>query len=383
MMRPQVTHDYHPSAQVEICSATLSYFGPNVARRLRMKPEELRAKLGDRPLMSSLMETPLGNVAVVTVPMTFVDMIRDRRLAVDYGQAALDMVRAMGARHVSQSGLLASALDYGALLDAPEGMLTTGHATTAASILLTVEAVLTRCGRTWRSEAVGVLGVGSIGQTTIAAAIEAFGLPHQIVLSDLVSKRAEITGFAGNLRAMYPGLDVSFVDAGRHGPGPLYESSLIVGSTSTPGVLRIELIPPGSIVVDDSVPHCFNVNRAFARAAATKDVIVANGGAVRFPEPFPSTSYLPTLLRDALNWPTGIYRSPDITSCILSPLLMARHSDLPATLGKSAPVAAVQAFATAMDAHAITAPPIRCGGRTLSSDYLDQFAERFGDTGAS
>jgi len=383
MRRPQVTHDRHASAEVEICAATLSYFGPNVARQLGMKPKALRAKLGNEPLMSSLMETPLGNVAVVMVPMTFVDMIRDRQLAADYSQAALDMVRTMGARHVSQSGLLASALDYGALLDAPEGMLTTGHATTAASILLTVEAVLKRCGRAWRSETVGVIGVGSIGQTTIAAAIDALGLPRRLVLSDLAAKRAEITDFADDLRASYPGLDVSFADAGRHGPGPLCESSLIMGSTSTPGVLQVELIPPGGIVVDDSVPHCFNVDQAFARAAVAKDVIIANGGAVRFPEPFPSTSYLPTWLRDSLDWPAGVHRSPDITSCILCPLLMARHSDLPATLGKSAPVAAVQAFTAAMDAHGITAPPIRCDGRTPSDDYLDQFAGRFGDTGAS
>lgn len=372
------------SAEAEICAATLSYFGVNVARRLGMRPEALRAELGDKPLLYSLMETPLGNLAVVTVPLTFLDMIRDRQLTVDYGQAALDMARAMGARHVSPGGLLATALDYGVLLDAPAGMLTTGHATTAASILLTVEAVLKRCGRAWTSENVGVMGVGSIGQTTIAAAVETLGLPRRLVLCDLPAKRTEITGFADGVRAAHPDLDVCFADAadaadaGGQGPGPLYESSLIIGSTSTPGVLRVDLIAPGGIVVDDSVPHCFSTDQAFARAAAAGDVIFANGGIVRFPEPFPSSVYLPAVLRDGLGWPTGVHRTADITSCTLSPLLMAHDGDLPATLGKSAPVAAVRAFTAAMAAHAITAPPIRCAGRTPSQDYLDRFAQRFG-----
>lgn len=378
-----MTHDHPAWREMEVSAATLSYFGLNVARKLGMEPKALRAKLGNKPLMYSLLETPLGNIAVVTVPLTFVDMIRDRQLVVGYGQAALDMVRAMGARHVSLSGLLASVLEYGALLDAPEGVLTTGHATTAAAILLTVEAVLTQCRRMWRSETVSVLGVGSIGQTTIAAAIEAFGLPRRLILSDLAAKRAEITGFADDLRAAHPGLSVSFADAASRGPDSVYESSLIVGSSSTPGALQVELIPPGGIVVDDSVPHCFNVGRAFARAGAAKDIIMANGGAVRFPEPFPSTVYLPALLRDGLGWPTGVSQGLDITSCTLSPLLMARHSDLPATLGKSAPVAAVQAFTAAMEAHAIAAPPIRCSGHTPSDNYQQQFAERFGGSGAS
>ena len=257
-------------------------------------------------------------------------------------------------------------------------MLTTGHATTAASILLTIEAVLKRCGRVWRSETVGVIGVGSIGQSTISAAIEGFGLPRRLVLSDLTAKRAEIADFADHLCATHPGLDVSFVGAGPHGHGSLHESSLIIGSTSAPGALRVEQIPPGGIVVDDSVPHCFNVDRAFARAAVAKDVVIANGGVVRFPALFRSTSYLPALLLDNTTGSARVQRHANITSCILSPLLMACHSDLPATLGKSAPVTAVQAFTAAMDSHKITAPPIHCRGRTPSKEYLDQFAERFG-----
>ena len=95
--------DRHPLAETEICAATLWYFGRDVAPRLKIDPGSLRARLGDRPVMSSLIETPLGNAAVVMVPMSMVEIIRDRRLAVDYCQAALDMVRSMGVRYVSQA----------------------------------------------------------------------------------------------------------------------------------------------------------------------------------------------------------------------------------------------------------------------------------------
>jgi hypothetical protein len=363
-------------------TVTLSYFATNVARQLGLTPPELRRHLGDGPFLASLSTTPLGVSAGITLPLTYAELVRDRRSARSYAQAALDMAFAMNASYVSLAGLLASALDYGSRLDAPPGRITTGHATTAAAILKTVQAVLGVANRRWAVESVGVLGVGSVGRAVIAAALAKLGRPRRIVLADLAVKEAEVTALGDFLAQDYPGLDVSFADATRLERNALYEASLIIGCTSTPNVLRVEKLAPGCIVVDDSVPHCFDVARARARVAEAGDILLANGGGLAFAESYPTTSYPPELLRRQLGWRAGTHRGSYITSCVLSPLLMAADPNLPATVGQGAAVPAVLANWDALDQHAISAPPIHCAGTSPSSEDIARFAERFGNATA-
>ncbi|MFK3978774.1 hypothetical protein ACI2K4_00195 [Micromonospora sp. NPDC050397] len=372
------TSEVVAAEQLTARSSTLSYFAHSVAKQLGTTSSELQQHLADGPYLSSLMETPLGNAAVVVLPMTFVEMIQDPDLTVRYGQAALELSLGMGARHVSLAGLLASALRYGELLKTQDGVLTTGHATTAASILKTVEAVLLTCGRNWRAESVAVLGAGSIGKASTSALLALLGLPGSLVLADLVAKQNETMRFAEELRARHPGLEVSFADATRRPDSPLYRATFIIGCTSTPYVLQVEDLRPGAIVVDDSVPHCFNVERAFSRVAESADLVLANGGTLRFASEFDSHAFAPRLLHSRLGWDAGTRQVSDITSCTLSPLLMTHEPDLPATIGQGASAADVLANYRGLDRFSITAPPIRCAGRSPSPAYLTRFAERFG-----
>ncbi|MGW3950437.1 hypothetical protein ACWEKM_05635 [Streptomyces sp. NPDC004752] len=348
-----------------------------------MKSEALHQRLGNSPFLHALRATPLGTAAVIIIPFSYRDMVRQAQRGASYARTAVDMAFAMGAECVSLAGLLASALDYGENLGLPQDRLTTGHATTAASILKTVEAVLASVGRAWRTESVAVLGVGSIGHATIAAALAQFGTPRRLILSDLVSKEAEVRELSLRLQTDHPGLEASFVDAAGEENELLYRSSLVIGCTSTPNVLRADRLRPGCIVVDDSVPHCFDVERALVRAAEKRDVVLANGGIVRFREPFRTTQYAPPLFHDELGWAAGVSHESDLTSCALSPLLMSHDPALPATLGKGASISAVSANSRAFDRFSLTAPPVRCAGRSPSAAYLAQFAERFGEPGTS
>ncbi|MEV0461138.1 hypothetical protein [Catellatospora methionotrophica] len=365
----------------QVSAATLSYFGTNVARRLGLTPAALRARLGDAPFVTALMDTPLGRTAIFTLPLTYRDMVRDDATTVHYAQAAIAQARAMGAGHVSLAGLLASATGYGRLLDAPDGTLTTGHATTVAAIVRTVEHVLDVSARHWAHEAVTVLGLGSIGQATVTATLATLGAPRRLVLSDLPGKRAAVEQFADRLRQELPGLEVAVADAtapGDHG----HRAGLVIGCTSTPNALDVDRLAPGCIIVDDSVPHCFDVGRAYARVDAAADLLLANGGLLALAEPFPVRSYAPPLLHE-LGWNAGVHHDRTITSCILSPLLMAAEPELPATLGMGVPVPTVVANLAVLDRLAVTAPPIRCAGRAPDAAYLARFAERFGTAPAA
>ncbi|WP_329213993.1 hypothetical protein OG257_34695 [Streptomyces sp. NBC_00683] len=324
------------------------------------------------------MATSLGNATVITLPLTYLDMVRDKKEAVRYAQMGLELARTMGVEHVSLAGLLASALDYGHLLDAPPGFLTTGHATTASSVLKTIEAVLTSTRREWGSETVAVLGLGSIGRTTVTTALATFGNPGRLILADLASKEPEVRTLGEQLESEHPGLEWSFVNPAQPDQNPLYDSTVVVGCTSTPNVLQVDRLRPGCIVVDDSVPHCFDVGRAIARADETMDLILANGGLLQLPERFPVLSFAPRLLHDSLGWPAGLDDGDTMTSCFLSPLLMKVDPSLPPTLGQGVPTPAVLANLDALERLGITAPPIRCSGKSPSDAYLAQFADRFG-----
>ncbi|GAA2909474.1 hypothetical protein Acy02nite_89040 [Actinoplanes cyaneus] len=362
---------------LEATSATLTYFGVNVARRVGLTPADVRSRFDDSPFVNAFMSTPFGGAAIITLPLTYIEMVRDPAGAVRYAQAGLDLAQQLGARHVSLAGLLASAMDYGNRLDAPPGVLTTGHATTVASVLKTTAAVLATAGRSWADETVTVLGMGSIGQATAEAALAVLGKPGRLLLGDLAAKEPSVRELGARLEALHPGLDWSFVNP-TGAEGELYESTLVIGCTSTPNVLQVDRLRPGCVVVDDSVPHCFDVDRAYARSAEAGDLILANGGLLHLPQRFPVRSYAPPLLHEGLGWPAGLDQGETLTSCFLSPLLMALEPALPATVGLGVPTSAVLANIEVLDRLGITAPPIRCGGRSPSAGYLAAFADRFG-----
>lgn len=359
-------------------SVTLAYFGHNLARQLGKTPAELRRDLQDLPYLSFLKETPLGNAAVVTLPMTLTEMIRDPELARRYGRAALELAAGMGAGHVSLGAFLPSALRDGQLLGAQDGVLTAHHATTAAAILKTVEAVLLACDRTWRSERVALLGAaGLLGKATLSASLARLGRPRNLVLADLRAKQDETLRFAAEIRVDHPDLDVSCIHLTHRQDGPLYGATLVISFINTPNALRVEDLQPGTMVVDDSVPHCFDVERAFTRIGSSGDLVLARGGTLRFASEYASHAFAPPLFHTRLGWEVGVQWIKDITSCTLSPLLVAQEPSLSATAGQDATAPTVLAHYRVLDRHSITAPLI-CSRRSPSPAYLAEFARRFG-----
>src|SRR5262249_671062 len=117
-----------------------------------------------------------------------------------------------------------------------------------------------------------------------------------------------------------------------------YGASLIVGATNVPEVLDIARVRPGTLIVDDSGPHCFAVSQAISRLETQQDVLFTEGGALRSPTPVDELVYaprewaaeLPGDAEDQLRtgWPAG-----HLMGCVFSGLLSARYPDLPPTIG--------------------------------------------------
>jgi hypothetical protein len=107
-----------------------------------------------------------------------------------------------------------------------------------------------------------------------------------------------------------------------------------------PYVLDAARLKPGTIVVDDSHPYCFNPEMATRRFLEQGDILFTEGGVAKSPRPISELRYVPrsapgidlSELGTALS--RGFKHHPfNITGCVLSGLLSACFEHLKPTLG--------------------------------------------------
>jgi amino acid adenylation domain-containing protein len=297
----------------------------------------------NRPLCAAVRETPLGRVGLVFIPRFEDQLYQDRGDLVGVLEGALRLARESGAANVSLTGLLPSATDYGrALEDAVGGRelprITTGHATTTAAVVMAIHRALDEAGRPLAGEHVGFVGLGSVGIATLRLLLAC--LPHPAVLSlcDVYSKQADLEALGREVAGPLGfGGEVRLLASGREVPAELYEASLIVGATNVAGILEVDRLAPGTIVVDDSAPHLLDPDRALERFHERRDILVAEGGVLAAPEVLPLAVNAPEglepWLQAALVSLVARSAAREITGCVLSGLLSARFAHLAPTVG--------------------------------------------------
>src|SRR5215813_6203424 len=97
-----------------------------------------------------------------------------------------------------------------------------------------------------------------------------------------------------------------------------------------PGVLDVKQLAAGTIVVDDSFPHCFDFELAIHRMTSQKDVLLVDGGLVLPHDPIEWIEAVPENLPSRFDALFGLNLlslndTTAITGCILSSLLSKRH----------------------------------------------------------
>ena len=162
---------------------------------------------------------------------------------------------------------------------------------------------------------------------------------------------------------------------------------MIVGATNVPDVLDVARLASGTILVDDSAPHCFPLAAAARRLEQHGDILFTEGGTLHLPQPFASTYYYPAAAERALGVSRAQVRHSldvqEITGCVLSSLLSVRHRHLPPVLGVP-DVAACEEHLDVLAELGCSASPIRGRGNALGEAYVPSdeaialFRERFG-----
>ncbi|MCB2198617.1 amino acid adenylation domain-containing protein [bacterium] len=364
-------------------AAAVGYFTQEMLTATGYSHEEFLARAGDKPVLSNIISSPHGRIAFFTLPLFTADLFRAPAHVLDLLSQTLTMAGEMGARMVSLTGLIPSATGYGRDLlerakNHPEWPdVTTGHATTAATVLLSIERILHETGRSLEDEKLGLLGLGSVGTSMMRLILASMPHPKELLLCDLESKSdhlnkleqeaKETYQYSGKIEKVISQLEVS--DA-------FYSSSLIVGATSIPDILSVSKLSPGTLVVDDSGPHCFSADDAADRISRTGDVLFTEAGGLRTSTPFGVQAWLPDFLLDWMSQhdirPYEGFDTHEITGCVLSSLLTEREQKLTRTVGQPS-VEECLDHLHALRAWEMTAAPLKFGDIKIGSDEIRRF----------
>ncbi len=340
------------------------------------------------PVCDELLVTHLGRIALVTLPHFDDQLYQNQTGLIASIIDGLEMARWLGARVVSLAGLIPSATDYGrAITNALAGrtdlpLISTGHATTTAAVVLALEQIMAASGRHIDRERVAFLGLGSVGLTALRLMLRCQPHPPVLLLCDIYQKQAELEqleqelvtelGFRGRVQIIASPGEV---------PSELYSATTIIGATNVPNILDITQIHPGTLIVDDSAPHCFDPEAARQRFTAEQDILFTEGGVVQAPQPITAIRYLPRLAQQALPADAKMlfaHHNPvEITGCILSSLLSARFAQLQPTLGY-VDLATAFAHYTALRRLGFRGSDPHCESYILPEAGIARFRQQFG-----
>ncbi|MFL6594022.1 MAG: SDR family NAD(P)-dependent oxidoreductase [Chthoniobacterales bacterium] len=374
--------------QDRLTAAALMPWPGAVLEQLALPPEVFFQRMsGGRVSLDLVLETPLGAVGIFMLPLTTAQVNPAEPTLMPLLLEGITHAATCGARCVALTGLIPSATNYGATVQAAcesKGNLpaiTTGHATTIAAVIANLDALLREAGRDIEDETVMFYGIGSIGRGALQLMLDVLPHPSELGLYDPYRSaqffdELEVTlrtehGYRGEIRVMRSDMERR---------DEFYEASVIVGATNVEDVIDVDRLAPGTMVVDDSWPHCMNGRAALARFDERTDILFTEGGFVRSAAPMPRISHVPASAGVPEEFSQILFSSVnphDITACVLSALLSATQRNLAPTIGLITPTIAQQHW-HALKESGFTAAELSYEGNSLNGDGIDVFRSRFG-----
>ncbi|HWO66725.1 MAG TPA: amino acid adenylation domain-containing protein [Umezawaea sp.] len=362
----------------------------------------------DLPHLCGIIETNLGRIATIMVPrLDTADLYLNRDRLVETIVGGVEMGARLGAKNISLSGLLVTATDYArGVAAAIEGRtdlppVTSGHETTAAAVVLNVENLLRLTGRAMENEVLGVLGLGSVGKASMHLLLKHLPHPRKLILCDPYaatsdSPRGPKAAITGRLRKAadeatgvlgYRG-EIEIIGGTSSLPEEFYEATVISADTNAPDIVDIAALRPGTMLVDDSIPPCYDRDVAMARIEQQADLLFAQGDVIECTTPMHKVFGWPPLMYElageegvewfAANTPDA-FSTTQITSSVLSNVLVAQNGVSPAT-GPAEPGRAAGHIDVLRGNGYVGGPP-QCDGVMIPAEAIARFVERFGAVG--
>ena len=377
---------FDPSCTGPLDAALISYL-PSLDHVERAAPtlnrgqiEALKERLFPEgsPLGLERLQTSLGQSVNLVLPF-FANEIQpgQAKRILPAIQRARQQAHALGVRVVSLAGLLPALSSYGRDLPGAEGLstqrLTTGHSTTVVAMLQTIRFALSQLQRPLASCHVAVVGLGSIGEATLDALLATQGSPASLTLVERVGSEQRLQQLADKRSARHSSLGpIKVLLSQASVPPEVYQADLILSAVSARQVIDIGQLRPGTVVIDDSFPHCFDVEAAIARMQQQADVLVIGGGLLQVPDSHKQI-YLPLPHPELQAALTRVSLPGCLPGCQLESLLLSAYPELPETLGLVDTENLLQ-YLPVVEAVGIQAAPLHLEGYCVPANLIAQMA---------
>lgn len=281
-------------------------------------------------------------------------------------QDCVALAHANGARVLCLGGLTASLLQYGRRYKTEgEGSLriTTGHSVTAISCVRTMLAAAERTDGNLTDKRLAVVGAGSVGAAFLRLLSTRDVVPKEIVIVDLAAQKKRVDGLVEELQAALT--DRCVVSAALNpsrgalsDDSPVYHCELVFTATSVPDVVDIAKVAPGTVLVDDSQPHCWSREDAWRRFRDVGDIVPCEAGLIDC-SGMNYHSYFPfDFIEDLTAGTTHAW------CCMTEGLLLTMYPELAPTLGEPVLDAVLQFDRRFVEAG-LKPAPLRCGPHLL------------------
>lgn len=325
-----------------------------------------------RPIFGEVLQSDPSSVGMLFLARLVEDLMHPerrgecRRLV---AQDAVSLARENGAKVLCLGGLTASLMKYGRLLDgvADDIAITTGHTVTAISCVRTMFAAVDRFGLEPEGEQLTILGMGSVGSAFLELVLTRPRCPRRIVVSDLPEQHKSIQALIDRLEPDLPaGFDISWVPSSRDGLGvdhPAYASRYLFSATSAAEVIDVDQVMAGTLLVDDSQPHCWSRERAFRRVERDGDIIPCEAGLIDCA----SLSYRSFFPFDWLD--DQGQGTTHAWCCLTEGLLLGKYPELPPTIGEPT-LPSMLAFDEAFVDAGLRPAPLRSGPYLLDDAMI-------------
>ena len=316
----------------EVDAASFGYLPDSVLDEMGCCKKDIIEKcLMNCPVVRRIFTTQYGKIAHILLPMFTSDIYVDKNNLLDNIYRGVKLAERLQVKTISLTGILPSATNYGkdVLDNWPEELsdisITTGHSITVATVVMSINNILDLCERNIECETVGFVGLGSIGYSTLMTMLQVMPHPRSIVLCDVFEKKEELQEIKSQIEntLLYEG-EIIIVNARPEIEDAFYNSTLIIGASSVPNVLDIDKLHEFTLIVDDSAPHCFNVDKAFERMKIQKDILFTEAGILHSPTYISEDIYMPNI-NESINVFNKLvqYRPTeyDIMGCLFSSIL--------------------------------------------------------------
>jgi len=277
----------------------------------------------------------LGNSGFISIPFFAEEInLANSKIILEHIFSAIEQAKNLGAKYISLAGMLPAVTEYGKCLSEIKfPIITTGHSTTVSAVIKNTVAILDKLKIDVTSKTIAFIGLGSIGTATALTLLNFIPHPEKIILCDIYGAEKRIKEIEIFLKKelFFNGIIETKISS-KNISDSIYEADIMICAVSSSNILDIDKLKQNCIVIDDSFPHCFDINKAIKRMEISKDIFVIGGGLLDIGN-FERTIYLPLeneLLKEYL---TKNIISKCIASCQLESLLMVKNPQLNITTG--------------------------------------------------